>query len=231
MSLLGKGAVAIWHDIAAVGRAQFYDWHGNEHMPERVAIPGFLRGRRYVALEADLEFFNLYETRSTDVLSGAAYRDRLENPTAWTTDTVRHFRSVARALCHVEWTGGAGEGGLVTTWRYDVEAGREDTHAGALEREVLAPLLGDGSLAAAHVLVADLEASSVDTAERRLRDAKNAVPHRVLVVEGWGDREPFDALCRGRIEAGLGDCNACGEVRRGLYRLQTTTLRSATTDG
>ena len=51
MSLAGRGAVAIWHDIAPEGRDAFYAWHGNEHMPERLAIPGFLRGRRYAAIE------------------------------------------------------------------------------------------------------------------------------------------------------------------------------------
>ena len=52
MSLAGEGAVAIWHDIAPEGRGEFYAWHGHEHMPERAAIPGFLRGRRYVAIMA-----------------------------------------------------------------------------------------------------------------------------------------------------------------------------------
>src|SRR5262245_17255135 len=65
MGLAGKGAVAIWHDIAPEGREAFYAWHGHEHMPERAAIPGFLRGRRYVAIAGTPEYFNLYETTST----------------------------------------------------------------------------------------------------------------------------------------------------------------------
>ena len=44
-----SGAVAIWHDITPEGRANFYAWHGSEHMPERLGIPGFVRGRRFVA--------------------------------------------------------------------------------------------------------------------------------------------------------------------------------------
>ena len=57
-------------------------------MPERVAIPGFLRGRRYVALDADLEFFNLYEAASPKVLAGPDYLERLNNPTPWTRASV-----------------------------------------------------------------------------------------------------------------------------------------------
>ena len=125
MALPGKGAVAIWHDIAPEGRDQFYAWHGQEHMPERVAIPGFLRGRRYVAVAGAPEYFNLYETGSTAVLAGRDYLDRLDHPTPWTTATVTHFRGVARSLCEVDCTFGEGEGGLVATFRYDVP------HAGA----------------------------------------------------------------------------------------------------
>jgi len=97
MGLAGRGAVAIWHDIEPEGREEFYAWHGVEHMPERVAIPGFLRGRRYVASEADLEFFNLYEARDHAVVTGPDYAARLNAPTPWTLKTVKHFRSVARS--------------------------------------------------------------------------------------------------------------------------------------
>jgi hypothetical protein len=112
MSLAGEGAVAIWHDIAPEGREEFYAWHGEEHMPERVGIPGFLRGRRYVAIRAELEFFNLYEASSPQVVIGVDYRARLENPTPWTVATVKHFRSVARSVCRVAATYGRGQGGL-----------------------------------------------------------------------------------------------------------------------
>src|SRR5687768_16328472 len=119
MSLAGRGAVAIWHDIVPEGREAFYAWHGSEHMPERVSIPGFLRGRRYVAIEGAPEFFNLYETASTAVLTGPDYLGRLNAPTPLTTSTVRHFRHFARSVCSVECIAGDGDGGLIATYRYD----------------------------------------------------------------------------------------------------------------
>ena len=53
MSLLGEAAVAIWHDIAPEGRDEFYAWHaGEEHMPERIGVRGFLaRSARYAAVD------------------------------------------------------------------------------------------------------------------------------------------------------------------------------------
>ncbi len=40
MSLAGMGVVAIWHDLLPEARAEFYEWHNREHMPERAGTPG-----------------------------------------------------------------------------------------------------------------------------------------------------------------------------------------------
>ena len=41
MTSPGAGAIIIWNDIAPEGRDDFYDWHLNEHMPERLASQDF----------------------------------------------------------------------------------------------------------------------------------------------------------------------------------------------
>jgi hypothetical protein len=227
MSLQGRGAVAIWHDIAPEGRADFYAWHGSEHMPERVGIPGFLSGRRFVAIGADLEFFNLYEVESLDVLKGPGYRARLNDPTPWTLAAVKHFRSVARSLCRVAASRGQGQGGLVATLRYDVASGAEEAHEAALVRDVLPHLAAGEGIAAAHLLVADMEASGEVNAEQRARGAANAVPRFALVVEGWGDEAAFTALARRELAPRLFE--SLGAVKpgaAGVYRHQVTRLRS-----
>lgn len=88
MSFAGTGVVAIWHDLLPEARDEFYEWHNREHMPERAGIPGFLRGRRYVALDAGPTYFNLYEADSVQVLGGQDYLSRLNSPTAWTQQSV-----------------------------------------------------------------------------------------------------------------------------------------------
>ena len=97
--LAGEAVVAIWHDIAPEGRAQFYEWHQREHMPERVAIPGFNRGRRWIRVAGDgQEWFNSYEVDRFETLVGQDYLGRLNAPTQWTKDTVVQFRNVTRGL-------------------------------------------------------------------------------------------------------------------------------------
>ncbi len=200
MSLAGKAAVAIWHDIAAEGRAQFYRWHGMEHMPERAAIRGFLRGRRYVAVDGSSpEYFNLYETESPATLTGPDYLTRLNNPTPWTVDTVKHFRGVSRSLCAVAASFGAGQGGLIATFRYALDSRDEGLLASAHRRQMTDVALPGfcrlPDVAGAHLLVADEAASAIETTEKKVRTEKNTIPGWIVLIESWGDVEPFTRLC------------------------------------
>ncbi len=227
MSLDGQGAVAIWHDVTAEGRAAFYAWHGQEHMPERVAIPGFRRGRRYVAIRADLEFFNLYEASSPAVLAGPDYQERLNAPTLWTQSTVKQFRRVTRSICSVAASFGGGQGGLIATWRYDVPADRSAGHIEALKTSILPEIAANSLVAGAHLLVADTAVSAIDTAERKARGGQNEIPTWVLLVEGWGDEAAFTALIQSALSDDvLGAIGAAGPATTGLYRLQAAITRA-----
>ncbi len=230
MSLAGKGAVAIWHDIAAEGRAQFYAWHGTEHMPERTAIPGFLRGRRYVAIEGTPEFFNLYETESQFTVTGPDYLARLNAPTPWTVATVKHFRGVARSLCSVAASFGEGQGGLIGTFRYAVDPANADAHRKRMADQTLPTLAGAADVAGCHLLVADEAASAVETAEKKVRPERNLIPRWIVLVEGWGDVEPFMSLCR-RL---LGDGTFAGVDPApvlSVYRLQNSRSKLPKSSG
>ncbi|PTM41551.1 hypothetical protein [Bosea sp. 124] len=232
MSLCGEGAVAIWHDIAPEGRDAFYAWHGQEHMPERLGIPGFQRGRRYVAIEADLEFFNLYEALSVEVLKGQDYTARVNAPTPWTLATVKHFRSVARSICRVAHSAGPAQGGLIATLRYDVAEADATAHKASLQRRMIPELLERPGIAAVHLMTADAEASGVATAEQTARGVANAVPRWILLVEGWGDEAAFVATSKAELAGGQLDAiGGRGPYSLGLYRHQVTRTKTAWSAG
>jgi hypothetical protein len=232
MSLAGEGAVAIWHDIAPEGRAEFYAWHGEEHMPERVGIPGFLRGRRYVAIDAELEFFNLYEAQTVEVLKGQDYAARVNAPTPWTFSAVKHFRSVARAICRVSLSNGPAQGGLIATLRYNVPDNIASAHKAALLRGLVPDLLATRGVAGVHLLTADAQASGIATAEQKARGVANDVPRWVLLVEGWCDEADFIALAREQLAAeALQALGGEGPFSLGLYRHQITRTKTAWSAG
>lgn len=228
-----SGAVAIWHDIAPEGLEEFYAWHGEEHMPERVSIPGFLNGRRFIGRKADLAFFNLYETDSPEVVRGAAYKARLDSPTPRTLSAVRHFRHVARSLCRVDALHqgaerGIGQAGLVATLRYDVPEAGEAADLARFREAVLPALAASPGLAAIRLLVADRSASGYVNAEQRARGAANAVPPVVLVIEGWAGEAEFMALLQQQLSsAALARHGLAGPSSLGFYLHQLTVLAPA----
>jgi len=159
MSLLGQGVVAIWNDVASEGLAEFYEWHHREHMPERVGIPGFLRGRRYIAVRGAPEFFTLYEATGTDVLAGPHYLERLNNPTPLTRHVIpKYFHNMVRGVCDVRFSVGVGEGGWLITLRFAAKAGHEDELSRHLAGEL--PSINDTpTILGVHLCIADARAS------------------------------------------------------------------------
>jgi hypothetical protein len=78
-----------------------HEGHNREHVPERAAIPGFNRGRRYIAVNGGPEYFNLYEADTVETVGGADDVHALNHPTDWTRKVVAQFRDVARSTCAV----------------------------------------------------------------------------------------------------------------------------------
>ncbi|MGA0570394.1 hypothetical protein ACO2Q9_06700 [Variovorax sp. VNK109] len=91
------GMMAFWATIAPEFQAAYSRWHNNEHIPERLGIPGFLRGRRYRSATDDNRFLMYYDTASLDVLTSAAYLAALNAPTERTKAALRWFAQPTRS--------------------------------------------------------------------------------------------------------------------------------------
>jgi hypothetical protein len=145
---------------------------------------------------------------------------------------VKHFRSVARAICRVSHTSGPAQGGLIATLRYDVPDNIASAHRAALLRGLVPDLLATRGVAGVHLLTADAQASGVATAEQKARGVANAVPRWVLLVEGWGDEAEFVALTRESLAAEeLQALGGEGPFSLGLYRHQVTRTKTAWSAG
>jgi len=231
MSLAGEGLIAIWNGVMPEARDDTYEWHNREHMPERVGIAGFRRGRRYRAIDADIEYFTLYETDTAQVHTGADYTARLNAPTPWTQRAIRSALDTSRSLCRVAASFGTGQGGLLVTYRYDVVPGREEAQRRLLAQEIL-PVLADApGIVGAHLAVADRAASAIETAEKKDLP-KPLVPNWVILIEGGSEVPALLAACDATLpEARLIAAGAAAPIRRGLYQLQYTRAKTARSAG
>jgi hypothetical protein len=74
----------VWVDVPADKEDDFTRWYNEEHLAERLAIPGFLGGARYEAVKGGPKHLAYYELESVAVLESDAYRRVQANPTPWT---------------------------------------------------------------------------------------------------------------------------------------------------
>lgn len=221
--LAGEAFVAIWHDIVPEGKAQFYAWHTREHMPERLSLGGFLRGRRYRAERGAPEYFNLYEVQTAAVLTGAEYLERLNNPTPWTQRTLPYFRNVSRSLCTIGASLGRSQGGVILTGRVEAIPGQEGRLAGFLN-EAVPKLFDQQGIVGAHFGVADRSGSEIPTAERKARGSATLVPGWIVLLEGLSQAAVEEAA--GRLAA-LEAHGAQGPMEQGTYRLECCLSRGS----
>jgi len=218
--LAGEAVVAIWNGIAPEARADFYDWHQNEHMPERVGIPGFRRGRRYIAADGAThpEFFTLYEADALPVLQGSDYANRLNAPTPWTRRVTAQFRDTARGLARVLESTGPGAGGLLLTLRFDAdEAATEALRATVRDTARLPRITG------AHLCVTDDAASGVRTTETKGRTDIQPPPTWFALIEATDAAALTDVL----PDPALTGASARGPLIRGLYRMEYQRTKTA----
>jgi hypothetical protein len=199
MSFLGNAILAFWADVEASGEADYVDWHNREHMPERCAVPGFLRGRRYVAVAAAPKYFMMYETETLGTLASPAYVERLNNPTPWTRKCLALFRNSNRTACRTTLSIGRGIGGAVGTIRLGPSGGREQGFRQWLTDETLPKLLERPGISAAHLCEADVETTTVKTKEKDIRDKPDEVARWVLLVEG-SDADIVGRACREALD-------------------------------
>jgi hypothetical protein len=182
--LCGQGVVAVWNDITDGGRAEFYAWHLTEHMPERIGTPGFLRGRRYRAIDPQThpEFFTLYELESFAVTASPDYLSRLNAPTPWTKKATAAFRNTSRGLGRVLTSAGPGPGGMLATVRFSVPAGQERSVQPALS-DLMQKIAVLPMVSGAHLVATDAEASVAKTAESKDRNDIQAAPNWFVLIE------------------------------------------------
>ena len=113
------GVLAIWNSCVPGREAEFEEWYQHEHFHERIAVPGFLLGRRYEAVRGAPQYFCFYLTQSPAVLKSPAYLERLNNPTPQTRKIMSGpFRDMVRTACGVSLRLGVMRGAVAVTVRF-----------------------------------------------------------------------------------------------------------------
>jgi hypothetical protein len=200
MPLPGKAAMLLLFDIAQEAIAEHDEWHTHEHLPERLCIPGFVRGTRWRAVRGEPGYFVMYEVEELAVLTSKAYLERLNNPTPWTSKMMPFYRGMTRGLCAVKESFGVGLGGVSLLLR--VKRGER------LLDGILPGLPSRPGIGSAHVF--EGAATPPMTKEQRIRGA-DARLGGALLVTGYS-QDALESLMQTEL--------AGAQLESAIYRLE-----------
>lgn len=215
MPLLGSAAMLLSFDVLPQAAAEHDHWHTHEHLPERLAIPGFLRGTRWVALHGAPRYCVLYEVAGLQTLNSPAYLERLDQPSPWTSRMMPHYRGMRRGFCTVSASFGLGLGHAALLLRFRPAVAAADALRRWLAQELLPALPGRPGLGGAHLLEAT--AAPAMTAEQRIRGADAGIDW-ALVIGGYEPAALADPGLLGLAASQL-EARGAGDVEQALYRL------------
>lgn len=182
---MSTGILAIWYDCKPGKEGTFEDWYQHEHLPERLGVPGFRRGRRWQTVSGAPSMFTVYETDDPGVLTSPPYIERLNNPTPWSKRIMTEaFSDMSRTVCRLTARHGRMRGAWAAALR--LTAPPDATVDAALAELAQSPGV---ARAEAWTSVGD----STETAESRLRGGDQQIA-ACLFVETLREDDARDAL-------------------------------------
>ena len=79
----GSGLMMVWCEVPPEIEGEFNRWYNEEHIAERLEIPGFLSAARYEAVSGGPKHLAVYEIESPAVVESEVYLRYRANPTEW----------------------------------------------------------------------------------------------------------------------------------------------------
>jgi hypothetical protein len=94
---MAKGILIAAMDFSAVAEDEFDDWYDTEHIPERLSVPGFLNGERWIGIANPKASLALYDLDTVGVLHETPYlRVGGTNGSPWTKRVTGKCKSLIR---------------------------------------------------------------------------------------------------------------------------------------
>ena len=189
MSLLGSAVLVNWGGIVKSKEKEYNEWHSKEHMPERISLPGFLRGLRAVGIsgtDINHKYFMMYEAEAKEVFVSRKYLERLNNPTEWTKEILSNYLSPSRTICSVISSKSIGVGGYLSTIRF--LGGKILNNHNVENLKFFVPkILRLNGVTGMHVILGDSSYGQMNTEEKKYRSSQglnDQIVSQAVIIEG-----------------------------------------------
>ena len=189
MGLLGGAVLVNWGGIVEDKEIEYNEWHSKEHMPERISLPGFLRGLRAVGIpgtDVNHKYFMMYEAEAKEVFVSLKYLERLNNPTEWTKDILSNYLSPSRTICSVISSKSIGVGGYLATIRFLGENILNNNKVEDL-KSFTPIILKLNGITGMHVIIGDSSYGQMNTEEKKYRSSQglnDQIVSQAVIIEG-----------------------------------------------
>lgn len=207
----------MWWDMAPAHRVEFEDWHSHEHFPERMSIPGFLRGSRWSGAMGGDGFFVMYELDVYETLTSPHYLARLNDPTPWSTKMMPRHRNMVRSQCRVIESFGGGIARSIVTVRISPRHGVADALRESL-RNGLATLACVPGITGGHLLQTHTPEADA-TEEQKIRGGADAIADWIVLVNGYDAQSVADVIATQLSAASLAAAGAMPGQLTSVYDL------------
>ena len=189
MGLLGSAVLVNWGGVVEEKEIEYNEWHSKEHMPERISLPGFLRGLRAVGIpgtDLNHKYFMMYEVERKEVFVSTKYLERLNNPTEWTKEILSNYLSPSRTICSVISSKSIGVGGYLSTIRFLGE--NIPVHYDVEKLKSFVPkILKFNGVTGMHIVLGDGNYGQMNTEEKKYRSSQglnDQIVSQAVIIEG-----------------------------------------------
>jgi hypothetical protein len=177
------GVLFVLNDVPKGMDEEFTRWYHQEHLTERLALPGFWRARRYRSVDGQPNYMVVYDCDSVETLASAPYLNRLAHPTSWTQKIMRNFLNMERSACSETWSTGEGTGGAAIVTHCKPIHGREEDARRFIHEELGPRLMQNACIVRIALWETDVGVTGVPSMERKLRPDKDSIADWVLFIE------------------------------------------------
>ena len=189
MRSCGHAILCATLDMQDADIENFVEWHTREHLPERLEIQGFLRGRRFAREAASPRYLILYDVQNLAILTQPDYVERLNHPTPWTRATLPTFQNGHRSAYQVISRNGRAEGACVMMLR--VTPPEPERAKREIERWVMDDGVSHPGIVSIAFAIPDKASSTLDTEESR-QSRNRPADEWVILVEAISETRLLD---------------------------------------
>lgn len=179
------GLLLVMSDIPKEMDQEYNRWYHEEHLEERLSMPGFQSARRYRAVGSQPNYMVVYKCEDIYALVSPEYRKVLDNPTPSTRNILPRMQNVIRTACRETWSSSDAVGGSAVVVQCKAVEGRQDDARRFIKETFSERLQSTGCMVSMSLWESDAEVTDASNSDTTRRASPDHYADWVILVESY----------------------------------------------